>query len=815
MNDTLLRDLRFASRTLARTSSFTAAVIATIGLAVGATTAMVAVVDGVLLRPLPFSGSADVVALCEANAASGERCGASPVNVADWERASEALERAGVARTESFIARSGGEAWGVRGGIASPGFLEVLRLGPIAGRLIEERDMARGANRVALVSHRYWRERLGGDRSVVGRPITLDDEPFTVIGVLPADAYLPGGLAEVDVWKPLTASVDNVGNRAWRGFTAIGRRGNGVSAGALAAELETIRSQLEAGYPEANKGWSLRIVGLREHQVNRVRGMLWIFLGAVAIVLLIGCANVASLLLVRAAGRRGEFAVRAALGAGRWRLTQQLITESLVLSAAGGAVGVLLATWATDAFVALAPGSIPRLAEVAVDGRVVLFAFALSAATAVVFSIAPARQAWAPDVPVGARLGFERAGAAVRGSNLQAALSGSRGVAGAGTGLRSSLVVAQLALALMLLFGAGLLARGFGRLVTWDPGFDREGLVTSWMLPPASASNPVAVMERVRDEVAAIPGVKSAALASAGPLFGGEELDGLRVEGRAAVPVADVPVAHWFDVSPHYFDTLGVRLLRGRPFTDADSSGAVPVGIVNETLVRRVFGAEDPIGQRITVRRHTSEIVGVVADTRPLRPDEATRPQVFWPIRQYPRGAAYLVLRTTGVGGLEAAMRARAASVNAGIQLTPVRSLDEWFGRELVAPRFNMLLVLAFAVVALLLGAVGVYGVIAYALEGRRREIGVRLALGATPGRLVSAAVGRGMMLSGLGISIGCVGALLAGRLLSSLIYGLPPTDPLTLAAAVITLGLVAAVACWIPARRASRMDPTAALRTE
>jgi predicted permease len=618
--------------------------------------------------------------------------------------------------------------------------------------------------------------------------------PFTVIGVLPPGAYLPGAsLAQVEIWKPLTASIDNVEARGWRGFTAIGRHRDGVSRQALAVELETIRARLAEAYPEDNKGWGLRIVDLRDQVVGGVERTLWLFFGAVAIVLLIACANVASLLLVRATSRGGEFAVRAALGASRGQLARQLAVESLVLSLAGGLVGLLLAAWATSAFVALAPPAIPRLDEVQVDARVAAFTFGLAAAAALLFTLAPARHAARP-----------------------AALATGTRTTGAGTRLRAAFVVAQVALALALVFGAGLLARGFGLLLAWDPGFDRDGLVTTWMLPPSSVPDAVRTMERVRDEVAAIPGVRSASLASAGPLFGGVETGGLTVEGRAARQASQLPTVHWFDVSPEYFATLGVRLLRGRRFTPADDRDSVPVAVVNETLARRFFGDEDPLGRRITVEEHASEIVGVIADVRPLRPDQPTPPEVYWPIRQYRRGAAYLVLRTSpGASGIETSVRRRTAAVNAGVQLSAVRSIDEWFARELVAPRFNVALVLSFALVALALGAVGVYGVIAHALASRVRELGLRVALGATPGRLVASVVGRGMALIAFGIALGLLAALPLGRLAAGLVYGVPPHDPLTLGGAVAALALTAAVACWIPARRAARVDPVAALRME
>jgi putative ABC transport system permease protein len=797
MFDAVLRDLRFSLRTLAKAPTFTIAVVVTIAVASGATTAVFAVVDGVLLRPLPFPGSDRTFALCETNPSIGDWCGASPANVADWARAGKGLEEAGVARTEPFVAHDGSGSFSVTGGIASPGFFRVLGLRPMLGRMIEDRDLPAGANHVALVSHAFWQRRLDGSMDAVGRPVTIDDTPYTVIGVLPVDAYIPeSSLDSVEVWKPLTASVDDVGDRHWRGFTAIGRSAPGVSQAALMAELETVRAGLAAEYPESNKGWGLRIVGLREHLVGDVRSALWIFLGAVGVVLFIACANVAGLLLVRATGRASEFAVRASLGASRTHLAQQLVTESLVLSLAGGALGLLFASWATAAFVAVAPATIPRLGDVTVDGRVALFALLLATATALAFGVAPAGRASMSD--------------------LTGALKGRRSTSGADTRLRSVFVVAQVALALMLLVGAGLLTRGFGRLLQRDQGFERANLVTTWMLPPVSLANKVATMEQVRNEVAAIPGVRSAALTSTVPLFGGEETGGLAIEGRPPIAPKDAPTVQWFDTDPHYFETLGVKIRRGRAFTDGDAQESAAVSVVNETFARRFFGGRDPIGQRVTVEQHASQIVGVVADVLPFRPDQPTLPQIYWPIEQYRRGAAYLLLRTTpGITGIEKAVRARAAAVNAGIQLSEMISLDRRFSKTLTSPLFSMLLIVTFALVAMLLAAVGVYGVIAYAVAARTREIGVRIALGAIPGRLVATVLRRGMTLAGIGIAAGCVGALALGRLLTSLLYGLPATDPVALTGAMLLLALVATVACWIPARRASRVDPVWALRAE
>ncbi|MGE5358502.1 MAG: ABC transporter permease [Bacteroidales bacterium] len=798
MIDRFLHDIRFALRTLARAPAFTAAVVITIALGVGATTSLFTVVDAILLQPLPFPASDRVYRLCETNASIGGHCGASPLNVADWARASRTLESAGVARTEPMIGQSADEKFSLRGAIASPGFFRVLRLEPALGRLIEDRDMPRGSNQVAVVSHAFWQTRLGGDRRVLGQSIVLDGKTFTIVGVLGPDAYFPDSyLQRAEVWKPLTASLDNVENRNWRGFVAIGRLSAGATAKSLGAELTTIRTQLERAYPEANANWGLRLVGIRESVVGEVRARLWIFLGVTALVLLIVCANVASLLLVRASRRTGEFAVRASLGAGRARLVQQLVTESLVLSLVGGGLGLLIASWATSLFVGLAPPAIPRLAEVGIDIRIVLFAFLLSAVTAVLFGTVPARQAAKTD--------------------LNRLLKGAR-AASAGDGrVRAALVVVEVALALMLLVAAGLLTRSFARLLAWDPGFDREGLVTVWMLPSQQAGSPVALMQRVRDEIASVPGVRGAGLTSAGPLFGGgPETGTLAIEGRAPFAPGNAPTIEFFDADPHYFATLGVRLLGGRGFTAEDRDGAPDVAVVNETFARRFFNGRDALGQRVTVAEHLAEIVGIVSDVRPLEPDRAVAPQIYWPIQQYRRGAAYLLIRTApGATGIEKLVRARTASVSPDIQLTPMLSLDELFAKNIVSPRFNMLLVAAFALVAVLLAAVGVYGVMAYSVASRTREMGVHVALGATPGRLVATVLGQGMRLAGAGLVVGSLGALATGRLLSALLYGLPARDPVTLAGSVVGFALVALAACWLPARAASRADPVVALRAE
>ena len=790
------RDLRLAVRMLLKAPAFTAAVVGTMALGIGATVSMFTVVHSIVLRPLPLPESHRVVMLCETSPRIPDLCIASPPNVADLAAASAALESAGVARSETFVMRGSAGASGVSGGIATPGFFKVLRVRPAFGRLFEDPDLNRGSNGVALVSHAFWRRALGADRAAIGRPLSLDGRAFTLVGVLPADAYIPE-FGSVDVWKPLTASIDDVDNRDWRGFTAIARLAPGASISTALPELETIRAQLSAVHPETNAEWGLRIVDLRDQTIGPSDAALWIFLAATAVVLLIACANVAGLLLVRATGRTPEFAVRAALGAGRGRVMRQLLAEGAVLSIAGGSLGLLLASWTTRAFVTIAPPSIPRLEEIAIDGRVALFALALSLATAVLFGLAPARQ--------GSRV------------DVSAALRGQRHGNARDTRFRSALVIVEVALALVLLMNAGLLIRTFGRLLQWEPGFARESVATSWMLAPAgtyrTTASAVAVLERARDSVAALPGVQSVALASAGPLFGGVETDALSLEHGAAVDGAAV---NWFDVSPEYFDALGIPVLRGRGFTPADARGAPNVAVINEALSRRFFAGRDPIGQRVTVMSHASEVVGVVADVKPYRPDRPAAPEIYWPIRQYPRLGAYLVMRIDpGVQGLERMVRAQVAAVDPDIQVSPVLSVNDRFSRALVTPRFNMLLLGAFAFAAIVLAAVGVFGLIAYLVASRTREMGIRIALGATPRRLARDVVWHGLTLAAGGMALGLAGALATGRLLGTLLYGLPPTDWPTWTGTLIGFGLVAFVASYLPARRAARIDPLTALRQD
>ena len=796
---TFLQDVRFALRTLFKSPAFTAAVVVTIALGVGATTAMWTVVDRIVLRPLPFANSNRAVMLCETSTKTANFCVASPPNVADWAVAVPALEAVGVARTEGFLAQLNGTPVSVRGAIATAGFFDAIGLKPALGRVLEPADLDRARNRVAVISDKLWRERLNADPAVVGRTISMDGRETRVIGVLFPDAYVPNFDA-IDAWKPITAGIDDPDKRAWRGFMTIGRLAPNTTMASLNAQLEVVRGRLAAAFPDSNAGWGIRAVPVRDYIAGPISRTLWLFLGAVGFVMLIACANVASLLLVRATTRAPEFAVRASLGAGRGRLLRQVLTESLVLAAAGGAAGLLIAMYVTRALVELAPTNLPRLDEVSFDGRVALFTLALTTLAAIIFGLAPARQA--------------------SRTALTSALATPRYTGGGSARARSVLVVAELALALVLLVGAGLLARAFGKMASWEPGFDRAGVTMAFTVTPhatyATGRDAVAALEEVRERVAAVPGVISVGLGSAVPLWGGEETGTVDIAGRPRASADSAPAVNWFDADSHYFGALGRRIVRGRGITDEDAAGAPNIAVVSEAFAARFFPDEDPIGRRVTVQEHSADIVGIVADVRPFQPEQPVVPEIFWPIRQYTRSAAYLVMRLSpGVAGVEEEVHARAAQVNPGITVSKFAPLERVVTTRLVSPRFNMALIGVFALVAIALAAVGVYGVISSTVAGRTRELGVRIALGATPRQLVTSVVRQAMTLAAIGLGIGLVAALLLGRLLISLLHGVPVTDALTLAVTIGTFLLVTAFASVIPARRASRVDPLIALRSE
>ena len=808
--DTSLQDLRFAIRTLRKAPGFFAAVTMTIAIGVGATTAIFTVVDRIVIRPLPFPDSNRVIALCETNPRVADRCVASAVNVADWGASVPALEAVGVSRSEPMMVVNEGRTSHILAGISTPGFFRALSIEPALGRLFQESDLNLSTNHVLIVTDEFWRQELNGRRDAVGSFLTVDGNPYRLIGVLPAGVYIPTNDA-VQAWKPLTASVDNTSNRQWRGFAAVGKLARGKTMAELEAQLNIVRARLADDYPQSNSGWGIRFMSIRDYVIGSTNRTLWLFFVGVGFVLAIACVNVASLVAVRGSTRTTEFAIRASLGAGRGRLVRQLLTESSVLAMAGGAVGWLLAVGATRVFVSIAPAEIPRLSEVSMDWRIALFTIGLTVVAALLFGLAPVWGLFARS-----RRSRQHDASGFGDTELAAALKPVAQVGRDRRRMQSVLVILELALSVMLLMATSLLARSFARLLAWEPGFDRSGVtVTRAVVPQTPGVSPVLLLERLRDQVAAIPGVTAVGLGSSGPLFGGAETGALKRKEQTET-AGDAPIVTWYDVDQYYLGALGRRLLRGRNFDARDVNGAPLVALVNESFVARHFPGTEPLGQSVTVMNHSAEIVGVVADVRPTRPDVAVPSELFWPIRQYPRGSAFLVLRSAKESTqLDQAIKESIALVDPRIQVASLTAIERTFERTLLNPRFNVLLIGSFALVAIVLAAIGIHGVLAYSVARRHREIGLRIALGALPQRMLIEVIGRAMRFAVIGGAIGVVLSLIFGRVLTAWLYGLSSTDPVALAATIVGVLSVGLVAGYVPARRATRVDPIAALRAQ
>jgi putative ABC transport system permease protein len=711
-----------------------------------------------------------------------------------------------------------GQAEGLNGAIASSGVFGALGIEPIAGRALSPRDDEPGAARVAVISERFWRARFDADPAIVGRAIVLNNEPHLVVGVMPPGMRFPSRLT--DVWLPLGPVIPTFPQSRSNhpGLFAVGRLKAGVSFDRAVADMDTVARRLEAQYPGTNRDVAVQMTGYREQIVRNIRPTLYVLLGAVGFVLLIGCANLANLMLARAERRQREIAVRAALGAERRRIIQQLLTESLLLAAIGGTFGVTLAWWIVRVFVASRPTTIPRIDIVSVDGRVVAFAAALSLATGVVFGLLPALRASTPDLS----------------SSLKQT---GRGGLAPTRRLRSALVVLEVAMALVLLVGAGLMIRSFARLMAIDPGFDPGGVVTMRLRVPA-AKYPA--LDRwlqfhagVVRRVAAIPGVTAAGVNSAVPLEGGGSEAPVIAEGRPAPPPNTPETMCLFQAgSPDYLRAMGIPLVRGRAFTDRDTGAAPPAVIVDESLVRRLFPGEDPLGKRISFEDRGDgpapqpiwrQIVGVVRHVRHYGiASEPPFVQVYTPLEQLPiwfqqrRPIMALFARTSlPAEGLTSAVRREIGALDRDVPIAGVQTMDGYLAQDTEQPRLSVMLLGGLGALALLLAVIGIYGVISYTVAQRTQEIGVRMALGATRHDVLRMVVGQATVLIAVGLAAGAAASLALGSVMRSLLFQVSARDPATLVAIVGVLGGVALVASILPAWRATRVDPLAALRTE
>ncbi|MEW6209479.1 MAG: ABC transporter permease [Acidobacteriota bacterium] len=802
--ETLFQDIRHSFRAIARNPAFAFLVVFMLAIGIGANTAIFSFVNGVLLRPLPFPDSDRLITLSERNPEKSQRLtSVSPRNLEDWETRSQTIEAFGAWRDWRFKLTTPQGPTLVSSAIASPGLFTVLGIKPTLGRTFVAEENQPGHDRVVVITHSYWQSHFGGDTQIVGQEMLLDNESFTIVGVLPRE-FESLDFGWFKVWAPLSVDEDQFLDRHLRNRRVYARLRSGVSISEARSEMETIARQLADEYPQDNAGWTVSISSLQDQEVGAIRPALLIFLGAVGLVLIIACANIANLLLARAAGRRKEFAIRASLGAGRMRIVRQLLTESIALALAGGVAGILLASWLMDLFAAISPNIIPRLNEVKIDGSVLAFTVTLSILTGILFGLAPALQSsrinLVEELKEGQRSFFK----------------------GSGVRLRGLLVVSQLALALVLLIGAGLLTQSFARMIALRPGFNPENLLTVQLFLPLDKykerSQVVAFYQRVTGEFKSIPGVERVGATSAGPQFGGYEPVEFLIEGQAAPPSGEYPQARYYNAGPDYFHTMEIPVLKGREFTDRDSAGATPVAIINETMARRFWPDENPVGKRLALVREkeTVEIVGVVGDVKRFGLSEQPEMEIYWPYMQKPRWASYFVFRASGDPS-SIASGARSAVLSAGpdVVVTNVSTMDQLISSSLRRPRFNMLLIAMFAITALLLAVTGIYGVVSYSVARRTREIGIRLALGADGRDILRLVMGQGLVLTLAGLGAGIAAAMALTRFLSNLIYGVSETDAMTFALISASLGAVALIACYIPARRAMRVDPVAALRHE
>ncbi|CAN5800421.1 ABC transporter permease [soil metagenome] len=800
---TTLQDLRYAFRMLLKTPGFTLVAVLTLALGIGATTAIFTVVNSLLLRPLPYSDPARLVMVWQDFRARGGPADewATPGNVADWRAAKDLFEAVAAIGGWGPTYTGGAEAEPLRGEQVSHEYFNVLGITPALGRAFRPDDDVPNAARVAVIGDTLWQRRFGADRQIVGRIVTLSGEPHEIIGVLPA-GFRPIVSASAEIWRPLRLNTTTP-SRGSITLRVIGRLADGLPLDRAQAAATELARQLESAHPQYNEKVGFNLQPLHDRVVGDIRPGLLALLGAVAVVLLIACVNIANLLLARASSRGRELAVRVALGAARRRVIRQLLTESVVLATLGGVAGILFGVWAVDALVSIAPESAPRVSEIGLDLRVFGFAALLTLVTGLLFGLVPAIQA-------------------SRGGAAHSLKDGARGAAaGGGRRLRQTLIAVEVALALMLLTGGGLLLQTFVRLQAADLGFDPQNVLIGFVNPPRTSYDTPAkhrvFYDQVLEKASAIPGVRRAALASVLPLSGDSDM-GFSIEGRPAPQrESETPITWYRQVSAGYFDAMGMQLVRGRGFDERESAPSV---IINETFVRKYFPSEEPMGRRLRFSDADDApwftIIGIAADARIRGARGETRVETFIPYWQLTEPGMNVVLKAhADAARLTPALRQAVSSIDPNVPVAGIAVLSDMVAESIDQPRFFAVLAVAFASLALLLAAIGIYGVMAYVVAQRTTEIGVRMALGATPGEVFRLVLGDGLRTTAVGVVIGVIGSIGVAHWLASLLFGVGPGDPLTLAATASLLMLVAAAACYLPARRATRVDPMVALRAE
>ena len=806
----LLQDLRYALRSMMKNPGFTAVATITLALGIGANTAIFSTVNAVILRPLPFEDPDRLVRAYSDR--HGELWTSSPPDFVDYRRENHVFHD--LAAFYSDDAALGGDEGATlhTAGVVSSGLFPILGVQPALGRTFTPDDEVIGQEHVVLISHGLWERRFASDTELLGRSITLDGEPYSVIGVMPERFAFP---ADAELWVPLAFTTrDLTTQRGAHYLTVVGRLLPDVSVEAAEADMIAIAARLEEQYPETNLAWSARVQPLHESIVGDVRPAFLILLGAVGLVLLIACANVANLFLARAVGRERELAIRIALGGSRFRVFRGLMTESVVLGIVGGLMGLLVATWGTSFLVALAPADIPRIEGVTTDATVLGFALGISVLTGLLFGFIPAiRASLKADLTVQLKAG---------GRGMVGDYSGAR--------TRSILVVAEIALAVLLVAGSGLLIKSFLHLQRVDPGFNPAGVLTFTLsLPDARYPNPNdadAFYTQLLTQIRGLPGVESSGGIFGLPMSGfGYSISTSTLDGRRLEPAEEDRLSVQVRaVTPDYFETLGVALLRGRHITDADRAGAPPVVVVSESAARLLWSDVDPVGHHFTVGTGLGigrgnvggEVVGLVADIKDNGLVQNPRPKIYVAHPQFPTGFMSIAVRSSiQPSSLIEPIRRLVASRDPQLPMFQVMTMDQLVAGSVAQRRFYMLLLTLFGATALVLAAVGVYGVMSYSVAQRTSEIGIRIALGAGPAEVVRYFLERGFSMAVMGVVLGIVASFLSTRLLAGLLFGIQATDPTTFVAVSAILLSVAIFACFVPARRATRVDPIVALKHE
>jgi putative ABC transport system permease protein len=804
-------EVRYAVRSWLASPGFTFVAVVTLALGIGASTAIFSVVNAVLLKPLPFKNSDRLVMLWEQTLRDGESrptssqriscCRNNPINFIAWRDQNQSFEQMAAFMQVLVNLIGDGEPEQFPALVVVNPFFEVLGIQPVLGRTFRPEEDTPGNNNVVIVSHELWQRRWGGNPDVVGRKLTMNNRLVEVVGVMPPGFRFPNTRA--DLWVPLGMDRETM-QRTGRFLSTVARLRAGVPLERARADMDRVAAGLRTARPEFNAKWGVEVVSLREQAVGVFRTALWVLFGAVGFVLMTACANVANLMLIRSTRRERDLAVRTALGASRARLARQLLVESLTLSAGAGAFGILAAIWGIRVLVAMIPDglTIYNVTAIGIDWAVLLFTLVTTISTGILFGVVPALKAG-------------------RLNTHDSLKEGARGISGAKSRTRAALVIAEIALSMILLVGAGLLIRSFDRLLRVDPGFRPDNVLTMRVsMGERSGQQSAAFLEQVLARIRTVPEVTAAGSIHFLPLSGLLSATGFWRDDRPQPQSGERPSTQTFVITEGYFAAMGIPLLAGRMFDARDRDGAPLVTIVNRELANRFFPGENPIGKRLHIQwgrpQAAYEIVGVVGSIRHVGMERAPEPALFLASLQEPSGAYNLVIRTAGDPlRVAAAVKDEISTVDRSIPVSQVRPMGEYIDRSVAQPRFNMVLIATFATLALALAAVGLFGVIAYSVAQRTHEIGIRRALGAADGRVVGMVLKQGMALASAGVVLGTGGALLLSRFLETLLFGIEPTDAVTFAGVGTVLVTVALVACYLPARRAARIDPLVALRYE